>query len=70
LESSFKKQTAPGEATVQNTAEYAEVHNEGLSAKIFGKTEFKMPRRQFVGHSAELDEKVNNMISAELNKIL
>ena len=60
----------PGVArvVVQNKAPYAAVHNEGLRA---GRGRgFQMPKRQFMGKSKELDEKVGKTIDTELGKII
>jgi phage gpG-like protein len=47
---------------------YAAVHNEGLNAKIYGKKSFKMPQRQFIGMTPELNKKLLLKISQRLNK--
>jgi phage gpG-like protein len=46
---------------------YAEVHNKGLRAGR-GKG-FRMPKRQFIGKSAELNKKISNKIKLYLDKI-
>ena len=48
---------------------YASVHNEGGIAKIYGKKSFKMPKRQFVGMTPELNRKLLLKISQKTNKI-
>jgi hypothetical protein len=48
---------------------YAIVHNEGLTAKIYGKKTFKMPKRQFVGMTNTLNKKLLNKIASKLSKI-
>lgn len=60
----------PGDAEVhiQNKVPYAAVHNEGLRAGR-GKG-FQMPKRQFIGDSKELNEKVKNTIEQEIAKII
>lgn len=60
----------PGDAEVhiQNKVPYAAVHNEGLKAGR-GKG-FIMPKRQFIGDSKELTEKVKSSIETELSKII
>jgi phage gpG-like protein len=48
---------------------YAQIHNDGLYGKAFGKHRFKMPKRQFIGHSnklirqlrAKLDSRIVNV---------
>jgi len=51
-----------------NEVPYAAVHNEGLRAGR-GKG-FTMPKRQFIGKSAELEVKATNIMDSELRKIL
>jgi phage gpG-like protein len=46
---------------------YAQVHNEGLRAGR-GKG-FRMPKRQFIGKSAELTKKINAKVARHLNAI-
>jgi phage gpG-like protein len=48
-------------------AEYARVHNEGLKAGR-GKG-FMMPQRQFIGESAELDDRIQKLVDDKLDKI-
>jgi phage gpG-like protein len=48
---------------------YAQIHNEGGEAKIFGKKVYRMPKRQFIGPSYELDEKILKKIDYEIMKI-
>ena len=46
---------------------YAEAHNEGLRA---GRGNgFRMPKRQFIGESKQLEDKIEKFILKELNKI-
>jgi phage gpG-like protein len=33
---------------------YAQIHNDGLYGNAYGKYRFKMPKRQFIGHSNKL----------------
>lgn len=60
----------PGDAkvTIQNKVPYAAVHNEGLKAGR-GKG-FTMPKRQFIGESKELTDKIKNKIETEIDKII
>ncbi|MDR3350718.1 MAG: phage virion morphogenesis protein [Prevotellaceae bacterium] len=46
---------------------YAQVHNEGLRAGR-GKG-FQMPKRQFIGKSAELTKKINAKVAKQINII-
>jgi phage gpG-like protein len=57
-----------GAVRIYNPVEYAQVHNEGLRAGR-GKG-FIMPKRQFIGSSAELTKLVNEKIEKELLKII
>lgn len=59
-----------GEVAIVNDKSYAEVHNDGGTAYIFGKKPFTMPKRQFIGHSKELDRKLEDMITDELERII
>jgi phage gpG-like protein len=48
---------------------YAQIHNDGLYGNAYGKHRFKMPKRQFIGHSnklirqlrAKLDSRIVNV---------
>lgn len=55
---------------VASNKPHAQVHNEGKPAKIFGKTEFKMPKRQFMGNSAKLNEEAKPLIRKVIDTIL
>ena len=71
LYNDIKKETRDGEVlihTTNQTEDYAAVHNEGLRAGR-GKG-FQMPKRQFIGDSKELNEKVKTLIESEVAKIL
>jgi phage gpG-like protein len=48
---------------------YAKIHNEGLMGKAWGKHPFKMPKRQFMGDSYNLNEKVKAVIVKRLDKV-
>lgn len=49
--------------------EYAAIHNEGLQGKAFGKHSFKMPKRQFIGNSKQLERELEKRIVKELDKV-
>lgn len=53
---------------VYSDNKYADVHNEGLNAGR-GKG-FIMPKRQFIGDSKELNQKIELIITTELDKII
>lgn len=59
-----------GEVAIVNDKPYAEVHNEGGTAYVFGKSPFEMKKRQFIGDSKELDEKLENDLTDELDQII
>lgn len=48
---------------------YAKIHNNGLIGKAYGKHPFKMPKRQFIGDSYNLNEKVKAVIVKRLDKV-
>lgn len=52
---------------------YAQIHNEGLEGKAFGKYPFKMPQRQFMPIPGEenpmVEKKVDKHIDEKLDKI-
>jgi len=61
---------APGAVTILNEKPYAEVHNYGLPAKIFGKKSFVMPKRTFMAHSEELQKNIEDKMTGELINII
>lgn len=48
---------------------YAKIHNDGGMGKAYGKHSFKMPKRQFIGDSYNLNEKVKAVIVKRLDKV-
>ena len=48
---------------------YARIHNFGLMGKAFGKHSFKMPKREYIGKSTELEKVIKTKIEKELNLI-
>ena len=48
---------------------YARIHNFGLMGKAFGKYSFKMPKREYIGKSTELEKTIKTKIERELNLI-
>ena len=48
---------------------YARIHNFGLMGKAFGKHSFKMPKREYIGKSTELEKVIKTKIERELNLI-
>lgn len=59
-----------GGVRVSNDKPYASVHNYGGRAKIYGKKEFQMPKRQFIGRSAVMVSKINDKIKRRMIDIL
>ena len=54
--------------TSNTTIDYADVHNSGLRS---GRgSVFTMPKREFIGASRNLDEKIDKIISGELKRML
>lgn len=70
LQTSFSFKPTPHGVLIQNSAPYAAVHQFGLKAKVYGKKEFQMIARPFMGKSMILKENIENKIVAELKKIL
>lgn len=68
LYSSTGHRIEPATAIVYNDCEYADVHNSGLKA---GRgAGFTMPKRQFIGESAELNQIAEQIIDTEIFKII
>lgn len=68
LFSSIEYTPGDAEVTVSTNVPYARVHNEGLRA---GRGRgFTMPKRQFMGESKELTDKVNEVVEMEIEKCL
>lgn len=68
LYNSINYRVLPYQVIIFTRVPYAIVHNEGLRAGR-GKG-FKMPKRQFIGDSAVLNNKISIIIDEELTKIL
>ena len=68
LYNSINYRALPYQVVIYTRVPYAIVHNEGLRAGR-GKG-FKMPKRQFIGDSAVLNNKISIIIDEELSKIL
>lgn len=68
LFSSTGHRVEPATAIIYNDCEYADVHNSGLRA---GRgAGFTMPKRQFIGESAELDRLTEQIMDTEISKII
>lgn len=69
LMNNFKALPRSQEVEIYNNAPHAKVHNEGGDFKVFNKHSATMPKRQFMGHSAELDAKAEKIIISHIDKI-
>lgn len=49
---------------------YAEVQNNGGDIRVFGRRTAKLPARPFIGHSQELDAKIEDIIEKGMGRIL
>ena len=58
-----------GGVKIENRTPYAAAHNEGTT-KAGKNRNVTIPRRQFIGDSAELTEKIKEAIKKEMDKIL
>lgn len=63
------ERTAQG-IRVYATGAYAKIHNEGGPMTIFGKTAGTMPKRQFIGKSEVLRNKLRTILLNDLHRIL
>lgn len=62
------------EVVLGTDSKYAQIHNEGLEGKAFGKHSFKMPQRQFMPIEgeplpADVQTDIDSFINAEMDKI-
>jgi phage gpG-like protein len=48
---------------------YSRIHNDGLDGLAFGKYPFKMPKRQFMGHSPALTRKLQERLVSMINDV-
>jgi phage gpG-like protein len=48
---------------------YAQIHNDGLMGRAFGKHSFKMPKRQFIGYSGVLNRKIITKLDVTIKRI-
>ena len=57
---------------IQFTAgtKYAKIHNEGGKIRVFGKRSATMPKRQFMGDSKVLRDRLGRMVTADIKRIL
>ncbi len=53
---------------ISNSAPHAKIHNEGGIFKVFGKRSARMPKRQFIGESKELNSIITKYVTDTLTK--
>ena len=53
--------------TLGSDLPYAQIHNDGLYGRAWGKHRFKMPKRQFVGHSRKLIMKLRGDLDKKVH---
>lgn len=62
LQDSIAYDASPGKVSIYSDKPYAAVQNDGGTIKVFGKHRVQLPKRQFIGHSKELDDKITKTI--------
>jgi phage gpG-like protein len=70
LKNAIQARIEPGHVVISNEKPYAEVHNYGGQAKVFGKHPFTMPQRQFIGVTDELKNRIRDKIKRDLTRII
>ena len=70
LRDSIRYEASAHRVRIVSNKVYAAVHNEGLSAKIYGKTSFQMPKRQFMGNSTLILNRIERKLDKELRKLI
>lgn len=70
LKDSLKYKKTISGVVVFSDLPYAKVHNEGGYIKVFGKKRVRLPKRQFMGLSAKLQNKLRYIIIKDIIKIL
>lgn len=70
LKESITYATTEKGAKVTSDKPYAGVHQFGLKAKVYGKHEFTMPARPFMGKSKELKTKIETKLKKEIINII
>ena len=66
----YVKRATFSKITIASDAKYAKIHNEGLKGRAWGKHNFTMPKRQFMGESENLKKKIEAKIAKEIKKAL
>lgn len=70
LKESIQYRTETGKAIIFSNLPYADVHNEGGQAKVFGKKTVRLPKRQFIGHSIKLNARIKQIMQRDINQIM
>lgn len=70
LKSSIRYTYLPDGVRISNSAPYAAVHQYGLPAKIYGKKQFTMTPRPFIGKSKVLKRNIEDKIKREILEIM
>jgi len=55
--------------TLGSDLPYAQIHNDGLMGMAYGKYPFKMPKRQFIGHSRKLIDQLRNKLDKRIQNV-
>ncbi|MCB9245961.1 MAG: phage virion morphogenesis protein [Flavobacteriales bacterium] len=69
LAESITHRIEPGRVIFASDKPYAQVHNEGGHAFVFGKSKFTMPKRQFMGFSQEFDAQIDRIIEKRMDGV-
>jgi phage gpG-like protein len=48
---------------------YAKIHNDGLVGRAWGKHTFRMPKRQFMGSSRVMSQRIEKMIDRHVTRV-
>lgn len=67
---SITNHSGRGQAVITSDKPYAAVHNDGGTIKVFGKHPVRLPQRQFIGESRELNQQIMQLAAQELDRIL
>lgn len=70
LRESITYETTEKGAKITSDKPYSGVHQFGLKAKVYGKHEFTMPARPFMGKAKKLKENAENKIKSEIINII
>lgn len=68
LRNSLRYHAGAGKVNIVSDKKYARVQNEGGVIKVFGKHPVKLPARQFMGPSKELNDKVQKEIEQRVKE--